>query len=157
MPTDDPISVWIKDLRSGEDSAAQKIWNHFVGRLYQAVRSQIRQETRRVYDEEDAAQSAFHSLCAGIAAGRFPDLNDGESLWRLLLVIASRKVAHRHRYDEREQRDIRRTIYDGTLFVNDRADYLCMNQSIQTAGTSFGESFRNGRLSLMQRLGLRQH
>lgn len=115
MMSDEPITLWIEGLRQGDQSAARKVWQHFVGRLCTATRSKLRPETRRVYDEEDAAQSAFNSLCAGVAAGRFPDLYDRHSLWRLLLVIASRKVAHRHRYDQQQRRDVRRNL-DESIF-----------------------------------------
>jgi RNA polymerase sigma factor (sigma-70 family) len=110
MSSDDPVTVWIEELRNADEVAAQKLWNHFVGRLYETGRKKLRPQTRRVYDEEDAAQSAFHSVCAGIAAGRFPDLRDRASLWHLLLAITARKVAHRHRHDQQERRDVRRTI-----------------------------------------------
>jgi RNA polymerase sigma factor (sigma-70 family) len=108
--TDEPVTRWIEELRQGDQSAARQVWQHFVGRLCTATRGELRPETRRVYDEEDAAQSAFNSLCAGVAAGRFPDLDNRHSLWRLLLVIASRKVAHRHRYDQQQCRDVRRNL-----------------------------------------------
>ena len=92
MASDDPVTLWIDQLRVADDSAAGKLWMHFVSRLYEAARKKLRPQTRSLYDEEDAAQSAFHSVCAGIAAGRFPDLQDRESLLRLMLVITSRKV-----------------------------------------------------------------
>lgn len=44
------------------------------------------------FDEEDVALSAFHSLCEGITAGKFPQLNDRDDLWPLLVVIAARKA-----------------------------------------------------------------
>jgi DNA-directed RNA polymerase specialized sigma24 family protein len=110
MSSDDPVTVWIDELRNADELAAQKLWNHFVSRLYELGRKKLRLETRRVYDEEDAAQSVFLSLCAGIQAGRFPDLADRGSLWRLLVVITARKAAHRQRYDRQERRDVRRNV-----------------------------------------------
>ena len=45
-------------------------------------------------------QSAFHSFFQGVARGRFPQLNDRDNLWRLLVVITARKaldqLAHEH-------------------------------------------------------------
>jgi hypothetical protein len=90
MSTDDPVSLWIDELRNADEAAARKLWNHFVAQLYELGRKKLRPETRRVYDEEDAAQSAFHSVCAGIGAGRFPDLRDRGSLWHLLVVVTAR-------------------------------------------------------------------
>ncbi len=114
---DDPITIWIDDLRKSDDSAASKIWNHFMLRLHDAARGKLRPETRRVYDEEDAVQSAFNSFCAGIASGRFPELRDRESLWQLLLVITARKVTHRHRFDQQLKRDVRRNLPE-LIFMN---------------------------------------
>lgn len=116
MSNDDPVTLWIDELSNADEAAARKLWNHFVSRLYEAARKKLMPETRRVYDEEDAAQSAFHSVCAGIAAGRFPDLHDRASLWHLLLPITARKVAHRQRH-EQQRRDVRRNWSD-SIFVH---------------------------------------
>lgn len=112
MSTEDPVSVWIEQLRNADDAAASHLWNHFVQRLYDSARNRLRPETRRVYDEEDAVQSGFQSFCAGIAAGRYPQLQDREGLWRLLLSITARKVSHRHRFDQQLRRNVRRNQPD---------------------------------------------
>ena len=39
------------------------------------------------------ALSAFDSFCRGAEQGRFPDLNDRDNLWRLLVVFTTRKAA----------------------------------------------------------------
>lgn len=109
---DEPVTVWIEQLREADDEAAAKLWRHFVNELQRSARNKLNPETRRVYDEEDAAQSAFHSVCAGIGQGRFPDLNDRNGFWRLLLTITARKVAHRHRHDQQQRRDTRRNLSD---------------------------------------------
>ena len=74
-------------------------------------------QTRRVYDEEDAAQSAFHAVCTGIRAGSYPDLQDRRCLWGLLLRVTTLKVAQRHRFDFRQRRDVRRNLTD-SVFAN---------------------------------------
>ena len=117
----DPITVWIDELRESDDAAAAKLWNHFMRRLYDVALAHLRPETRRVYDEEDAAQSAFKSFCAGISAGRFPDLKNRDGLWRLLLRITTMKVAERHRFEHRKKRDVRRNLSD-TVFANSLDD-----------------------------------
>ncbi len=112
MTNDDPITVWIDKLRRGDALAAENLWNHFFIRIYDLAKHKLKLSTRRVYDEEDAAQSAFNSVCAGIMAGRFPDLQDRDNLWRLLLTITARKVAHQHRHDQQQRRDVRRNRSD---------------------------------------------
>jgi RNA polymerase sigma factor (sigma-70 family) len=118
LSSDDPVTLWIDELRHADDAAARKLWNHFVTRLYELGRKKLRPEMRRVYDEEDAAQSAFHSVCAGIVAGRFPDLGDRGNLWHLLLVITARKVAHRLRHDRRQRRDTHRNLSDSIFSLS---------------------------------------
>lgn len=114
---DDLITIWIDELRGMDDSAAEKLWRHFMSSLLLAAKARLCAQSRRVYDEEDAVQSAFHSVCAGIREGKFPDLHDRNSLWGLLLRVTSLKVAQRHRFDRRQRRDHRRTLTD-SIFAN---------------------------------------
>jgi DNA-directed RNA polymerase specialized sigma24 family protein len=83
--------------------------------LVEVARRKLRPDSRRAYDEDDAAQSAFHSLCRGVSDGRFDDLNDRDGLWRLLLVITARKIGERHKFDQREKRDIRRLVTESAF------------------------------------------
>jgi DNA-directed RNA polymerase specialized sigma24 family protein len=45
-----------------------------------------------IADEEDVALSALNSVCRNAREGRFPQLNDSDGLWRLLVVITGRKA-----------------------------------------------------------------
>jgi len=119
MPNDDPITHWIRQLEQADQAAAQDLWNHYCARLCALARSKLTPDTRRVYDEEDAALSAFHSLCQRMAEGRFPGLNDRHDLWRVLVVITSRKVSLRHRHDRQEKRDINRVRGDSVFLDTD--------------------------------------
>lgn len=125
MSFDDPVSLWISELRTADGDAAGKLWSHFVKRLSFSARRMLNPATQKVYDEDDVAVSAFNSLFAGITEGRFPELKDREGLWRLLIVITSRKVTHRHRYDQQQRRDIRRTLTDSVF--SDRVDNSSAN------------------------------
>lgn len=115
MVSEDPVTIWIDELRQADESAAEHLWRHFFQQLYDLARKQLNPDTRRVYDEEDAAQSAFTSVCGGIAAGRFPNLQDREGLLRLLLRVTARKVAQRHRFDHRKRRNVSRTLSDSVF------------------------------------------
>ena len=54
--------------------------------------------------EDDAATSAFYTLCRGLQDGRFTAISDRDDLWKLLVVITARKVSYRLRSDGRQKR-----------------------------------------------------
>jgi DNA-directed RNA polymerase specialized sigma24 family protein len=81
-------------LQTGDPDAARRLWERYFRRLVGLARKRLGGAPRRVADEEDVALSAFDSFCRNAGAGRFPDLLDRDSLWRLLVVITARKAAH---------------------------------------------------------------
>jgi DNA-directed RNA polymerase specialized sigma24 family protein len=93
MPDDGSISLWIPLLKDGDEAAVREIWRAYFTRLVALARAKLRGVQRRVADEEDAALSAFDSFCRGAELGRFPQLNNRDDLWRLLVMIAARKAA----------------------------------------------------------------
>lgn len=108
MPEDDRGSVtrWIADLKDGDRQAVQPLWERYFTRMANLARARLRAVRVKdaAQDEEDAALSAFDSLCAGLARGQFPDLSDRDDLWRLLVVITSRKVLVQARRQLRQKR-----------------------------------------------------
>jgi RNA polymerase sigma factor (sigma-70 family) len=68
------------------------------------ARDKLRSARRRAADEEDVVQNAFHSFFQGVAAGRFPQLDDRDNLWRLLVVITARKALDQLTHDHRQRR-----------------------------------------------------
>jgi DNA-directed RNA polymerase specialized sigma24 family protein len=116
---DEPVSLWIRQLESGQSAAAQPLWEHFCQKLMQLAGQKLSSKLRRSYDEEDAALSAFHSLCRVISERRQADLGDRDNLWRLLVTITERKVNTRLRHEIREKRDIRRTVGESCLISSD--------------------------------------
>ena len=64
----------------------------YFDRLAGLARRILHNAPRCATDEEDVALSAFDSFCRGIEGGRYPELTDRESLWRLLVVITRRKA-----------------------------------------------------------------
>src|SRR5262249_26224538 len=56
------------------------------------ARQKLQSTRRHEADEEDVVQNAFHSFFRGVADGRFPQLDDRDNLWRLLVVITARKA-----------------------------------------------------------------
>jgi DNA-directed RNA polymerase specialized sigma24 family protein len=101
MSSTGSVSVWIEQLKAGEQVAAQKLWENYFQRLVALARAKLRNAPRRAADEEDVALSAFDSFCRGAALGRFPQLADRDELWQLLVAITNRKavdlLVHEHR------------------------------------------------------------
>lgn len=115
----EPVSLWIEQLALADRDAASRLWAHFCQRLMVFARSKMSPSTRRIYDEEDAAVSAFRSLCRGIEAQRFPDVGDRGNLWALLVVITSRKIANQFRYEHQQRRNANQTLGEAMLQPSD--------------------------------------
>ena len=100
MSPEGSVTRWVTALKDGDVAAAQPLWERYHRQLVALARKKLQSARRREADEEDVVQSAFHSFFKGVAAGRFPQLNDRDNLWRLLVVITARKaldqIAHQH-------------------------------------------------------------
>jgi DNA-directed RNA polymerase specialized sigma24 family protein len=88
----------------GADEAARLLWERYFTQLVARARSRLQVAHCGARDEEDVALSAFKSVVLAIADGRFPDLNDRDDLWRLLVVVTARKAINHARAERREKR-----------------------------------------------------
>jgi RNA polymerase sigma factor (sigma-70 family) len=95
------VSHWIIALKEGDQAAAQPLWERYHARLIGLARQILQGARRRDADEDDVVQNAFHSFFEGATRGRFPQLNDRDSLWRLLVVITARKAISQIRKERR--------------------------------------------------------
>src|SRR5262249_54010357 len=94
------VTRWVTALKGGDAAAAQPLWERYHRQLVALARQRLQTARRRAADEEDVVQNAFHRFFRGVAGGRFPQLDDRDNLWRLLVVITARKaldqLAHDH-------------------------------------------------------------
>jgi DNA-directed RNA polymerase specialized sigma24 family protein len=104
MSSKGSVSDCIARLQAGDPVAVQRLWERYFKRLVHLARKKLRGSRPRSADEEDVALSAFDSFCRHAERGRFPDLHDRDNLWRLLVVITSRKAAHLRRDERRQKR-----------------------------------------------------
>ena len=121
---DPTIGAWIGQVRGGDENAADKLWKHCFATVMAYARNRMQTHNGWTADEEDIALSAIKSLCIGLRSGRYDEINDADSLWRLLVVITSRKISDQHQYHRRAKRDIRRLNRPD---VNDG----CIDQSVR--------------------------
>jgi len=114
MSSDHSVSQWILDLKSGDHSAAAPLWNRYFAQLVRFARSELQGTAKRMADEEDVALSVFESFCRAAELGRFPDLADRESLWRLLIGMTARKAVDQRRFNSRQCRGGKQTVITET-------------------------------------------
>jgi DNA-directed RNA polymerase specialized sigma24 family protein len=104
MTSEGSVTGWLGQLRTGDAAAAQQLWQRYFQRLVQLARHRIRGGGARGADEEDIALSAFASFCGHVERGRWPQLQDRDDLWRLLVVLTARKASHLLRDERRLKR-----------------------------------------------------
>jgi DNA-directed RNA polymerase specialized sigma24 family protein len=92
MTSKGSVTHWIGRLKAGDRAAAQQLWEHYFHRLVGLARKKLQDTPRRAADEEDVALSAFDSFCRGAERGCFPQLDDRNNLWRLLVTLTARKA-----------------------------------------------------------------
>jgi RNA polymerase sigma-70 factor (ECF subfamily) len=119
MADEDTFARLMARLRSGEDAAAQEVFERFAGRLVALARRRFNRLLARKVDPEDVVQSAFKSFFVRHRAGKL-DVGGSDGLWNLLTFITLRKCANRARYFQAERRDAAReatgpTVGDGPV------------------------------------------
>lgn len=135
------ISVWIQAAKEGDDTAAQRLFERYFEAIANISRNRVARK-RRVEDEDDAAIVTLNAILAGLASGKYPDVNDRTSLWPLLIDIVIKNSKKQIRKDSAEKRGgglvsgesvfIRAT--DGEMqFADFALDQICDQDSIELA------------------------
>lgn len=122
MDEQDNVTQWILDLQGGDALAAQRLWDRYFHHLARLADRRLKNVARLPQDGEDVALSAFHSLCAGVHAGRFGDLTDRESLWKLLVGITVRKTSRTIRDEFRQKRGGGRVVGESAILSSPDSD-----------------------------------
>jgi DNA-directed RNA polymerase specialized sigma24 family protein len=104
MAPSDSITHWISRLKAGDPAAAQTLWERYFGQLVVLARRRLASLPRRAADEEDVALSAFDSFCRDARRGRFPQLDDRDDLWRLLVAMTAQKALDLIRHEQTQKR-----------------------------------------------------
>ncbi|MEY3174317.1 MAG: hypothetical protein RLZZ436_2231 [Planctomycetota bacterium] len=100
------VTRWIELLTSGDPAAVEFLWRRYFQRMVRLANSRVRRLSGAAADGEDIALSAFHGFCAAARRGDFPELDDRESLWRILVTCTlnrSRNLAARASAQKRSQ------------------------------------------------------
>jgi DNA-directed RNA polymerase specialized sigma24 family protein len=100
----------------------QKLWERYFQKLVGLARGKLRNSSQRMADEEDVALSAFDSFCQGVERGRFPQLNDRNDLWAILVTITARKAYQLNRHAKRQKRGGNLVMDQAALVQRDGQD-----------------------------------
>ncbi len=109
------VSIWLAGLKAGEQEAAQALWKRFSAKLLQEARHRFGTFSTAVADEEDIAQSVFHSLCRGAKQNRFEYVQDRDELWWLLLELTHAKVIDHIRRELAQKRGAGRIRLESSI------------------------------------------
>jgi DNA-directed RNA polymerase specialized sigma24 family protein len=104
MSTRGSVTVWIAELKAGDELAAERLWETYFKKLVSLARRKLPRSLLAVADEEDAALSAFKSFFRGVEDRRFPRLEDRDDLWQLLVVLTDRKACRMRKRELRAKR-----------------------------------------------------
>jgi DNA-directed RNA polymerase specialized sigma24 family protein len=104
MSSPGSVTFWIGQLKAGDSAAAQQLWTRYFQRLVGLARKKLHDRSRRAADEEDVALSAFASFCRRAEQGQFPQLQDRNDLWHLLMVLTVRKTLNQIKHEGRQKR-----------------------------------------------------
>ena len=102
------VSEWIDGMKAGDADATERLWNRYFDRLCRVAEQKMAGASMSVTDKQDLAASAFEALWEGSQTDRFQQLENRDHLWKLLVLITSRKASNQHR----QQRTRDETSYD---------------------------------------------
>ena len=110
------VTQWIADLQVGEAGKAElDLWDRYFRRLVALARMKLGDAPRVAEDEEDVAVSALRSFYSGVAAGRFPNLEDRHNLWALLAKITACKAINQRNRQLAKKRGGGRVLSEGQI------------------------------------------
>ncbi|MGB7347591.1 MAG: sigma-70 family RNA polymerase sigma factor [Pirellulaceae bacterium] len=102
-----PHDDWFHNLADGDPETVQQFWDQYGGPLRRVAERQIADRLRTRVDADDIVQSACRTFFRRIGEGQF-EIEDTESLWRLLLTITLNKARMQARFHTRDRRSIGR-------------------------------------------------
>lgn len=103
------FAEFLAKLHSGDDAAAQELFERFAHQLIALALRHIDAGLRHKVDPEDVVQSAYKSFFSRYGDGNLEVVN-WNSLWGLLTLITVRKCAERAAYHRAERRDAAREV-----------------------------------------------
>src|SRR3989442_1108432 len=104
MSTLGSVTVWIAKLKAGDKAAAEVLWKSYFQKLVALARHKLRFNPRAVAYQEDVVLSAFDSFFRAVENNRFPQLDDRDDLWQVLVLLTARKAYRLIEHENRQKR-----------------------------------------------------
>ena len=104
-PTDQEL---LDDYQHGVGEAASAIYARYAERLVELARRRTGVDLQLRVDPEDVVQSVFRTFFRRAVDGTY-QLPDGDTLWKLLMVITLNKIRTLADYHRAAKRDVRKT------------------------------------------------
>ena len=104
MHVEQSVTQWLRQLKSGDGEAAERLWERYFHKLVCLARRRLGNAPCRGADEEDVAISVFRRLCDGAARGLFTHVESREELWRTLVVMTANRVIDQRRAASAQKR-----------------------------------------------------
>jgi DNA-directed RNA polymerase specialized sigma24 family protein len=112
------VSHWLKGLKTGDRSAVDAIWHRYYQRIVQFAIRKMKVNPDRAVDGEDIAQITMHRFCSCVASGRYPNLDDREQLWALLVVFTINRIRkHLRSCSAQKRAGSHRSVFEFTRTV----------------------------------------
>ena len=113
------ISIWIDRWRQGDSTAIEQLWAYFSPELTRRIAPECRQLT--TCDEEDIVSIAFFRLTTAMLEEKADGITNRKEFWRLLSVIAQRRIrdSYRHQNAQRRGGDVKIISLHGIAFEPD--------------------------------------
>ena len=86
------VSHWLRELKAGDSSAVDAIWQRYYQRVVEFAIRKMKINPDLAVDGEDIAQIAMHGFWLNVSSGRYPNLDDREQLWDLLVVFTLNRI-----------------------------------------------------------------
>ncbi len=93
MEPDGSVTIWIGQLKAGDDDALARLHRRFWPMLVGLARKKLRSLALRAADEEDVAQQAFWAFYRSLRAGRVPRLDNRHDFFALITHIVGCRAA----------------------------------------------------------------
>lgn len=98
MATEDSVTGYIVGVKAGDEESLRRLWERYYGRMVQLAKQRLRKGSKTAGgEEEDVALSAINSFWQGVQNGNFPELDDRDNLWKILVRITKCKAFKRVR------------------------------------------------------------